>query len=125
MVGAVWLQEVYRVLRLLSGARMLFMIDDKLTACGSDRAMAMARAECTLTLLAALRYYLGLPKCQLLPQYRAPMLGMIVETDFVDADGKTYARFLLPEEKLRKLEHTAKEVGGEGQEALCLLCKAG
>lgn len=107
-----WLQEVYRVLRLLSAARMTFLIDDQITACGPDLRLAKARSRLTATLLAALRMYMGLEKCQLLPQRQAITLGMQVETDFKDVDGATYCRFLLPAGKLLQLEAAGTKVRG-------------
>ena len=98
------------MVRLLSGARMTFLIDDQITACGQDLKMAMARASCTTLLLAALRMYMGLPKCQLKPRYGAAVLGMEVETDQADVDGTRHCRFLLPSRKLAKLQAAGDEL---------------
>lgn len=94
-------------LRLLGGARMTFLIDDQLTACGTEPGRARERAKCTALLLASLQMYMGLEKCQLLPRPRALVLGMEVETGHRDADGSLHCRFLLPEKKL------LEEAGGD------------
>lgn len=110
--------ELYRVLRLLAASRMTFLIDDQITAGGPDQAAARVRARYTALLPAALKMHLGLGKCQLLPRLKADVLGMTVETDYKDADGQAYCRFVLPGKKLAKLQATTAKVGWGGRGAL-------
>jgi hypothetical protein len=61
-------------------------------------------------LLAVLGMFLALEKCQLFPQHRAPILGMVVETDHQDTDGTYHCRFILPEKKVAKLEVAGQQL---------------
>lgn len=93
--------EVYRVLRLVGGLSMTYLIDDMLVAAGTHLGRAMVQSRAVAVLLAALGMHWGISKCQFLPQPQAGFLGMRVETDWLDegGDGQRHCRFVIPPAK--------------------------